>query len=180
VDYWCPQVQEYQSHRDFFDGRNKAGGAVWVYTCLAPGGPWLNRLLDQERLRPVYLGWALVKYDLAGFLHWGLNHYRPGTDPFDQSVVPHGEGPPNFLPAGDSHIVYPGKEGPLSGQRFEAQRVGLEDAELLRLTKAADATHAQSIIRQVFRSFDEYETDVKAYRAAKRELLAVLSDGHTS
>jgi len=76
VDHWCPQVQEYQKHRDFFEQRKKAGDAVWVYTCLAPGGPWLNRLLDQERLRQVYLGWALAKYDLAGFLHWGFNHYR--------------------------------------------------------------------------------------------------------
>jgi hypothetical protein len=71
VDHWCPQVQEYQNRRDFFEARKRAGDSVWVYTCLAPGGPWLNRLLDQKRLRQVYLGWALVKYDLSGFLHWG-------------------------------------------------------------------------------------------------------------
>ncbi|MBU0617137.1 MAG: DUF4091 domain-containing protein, partial [Planctomycetes bacterium] len=175
VDHWCPQVQEYQKHREFFEARKQAADAVWVYTCLAPGGPWLNRLLDQERLRPTYLGWALAKYDLAGFLHWGFNHYRSGTDPFTQSVVPHGNGPPNFLPAGDSHVVYPGKNGPLSGQRFEAQRIGMEDAELLRLLKARDAAKAQTIIARVFRAFDDYEKDVAAYRAAKRELLTALS-----
>ncbi len=175
VDHWCPQVQEYQRHRDFFEARKNAGDKVWVYTCLAPGGPWLNRLLDQERLRQVYLGWALVKYDLAGFLHWGFNHYRPGVDPFTQSVVPHGQGPPNYLPAGDSHVVYPGKDGPLSGQRFEAQRIGLEDAELLRLLAARDPARAQAIIARVFRAFDDYETDLAAYRAAKRELLVALS-----
>jgi len=175
VDHWCPQVQEYQKHRDFFEARKKAGDKVWVYTCLAPGGPWLNRLLDQERLRQVYLGWALVKYDLAGFLHWGFNHYRPGVDPFIQSVVPHGQGPPNYLPAGDSHVVYPGKDGPLSGQRFEAQRIGLEDAELLRLLAARDPARAQAIIARVFRAFDDYETDLAAYRAAKRDLLTALS-----
>ncbi|MFQ5806642.1 MAG: DUF4091 domain-containing protein [Phycisphaerae bacterium] len=177
VDHWCPQVQEYQKHRDLFEARKTAGDAVWVYTCLAPGGPWLNRLLDQERLRPTYLGWALVKYDLAGFLHWGFNHYRSGTDPFTQSVVPHGGGPPNFLPAGDSHVVYPGKDGPLSGQRFEAQRIGMEDAELLQLLKARDAARAQAIIARVFRAFNDYEKDVATYRAAKRELLTALSRG---
>ncbi len=175
VDHWCPQVQEYQKHRDFFEARKKAGDAVWVYTCLAPGGPWLNRLLDQERLRPTYLGWAMAKYDLAGFLHWGFNHYRRSVDPFAQSVVPHGQGPPNFLPAGDSHVVYPGKDGPLSGQRFEAQRVGMEDAELLLLLKARDPARAQAIIARVFRAFNDYEKDVATYRTAKRELLTALS-----
>ena len=58
VNIWCPQVKEYQAHRAFFDGRKAAGDQVWVYTCLSPGGPWLNRLLDQERLRQIYLGWA--------------------------------------------------------------------------------------------------------------------------
>ncbi|MBU0638904.1 MAG: DUF4091 domain-containing protein [Planctomycetes bacterium] len=175
VDHWCPQVQEYQKHREFFEQRQQAGDAVWVYTCLAPGGPWLNRLLDQERLRPVYLGWALVKYDLEGFLHWGLNHYRPGVDPLAQSVVPHGEGPPNFLPAGDSHLIYPGKTGPLSGQRCEAQRIGMEDAELLRLLKASDAERAEALIARVFRAFDDYEQDIAAYRAARLALLKALS-----
>ena len=118
VDNWCPQVQEYQKNRDFFEARKKAGDGVWVYTCLAPGGNWINRLLDQERLRPVYVGWSLAKYDLAGFLHWGMNHYSGGVDPFAQSVVQWSGGSKNFLPAGDSHIVYPGKEGPLAGQRF--------------------------------------------------------------
>lgn len=171
VDAWCPQVQEYQQHRDFFEGRKQAGDAVWVYTCLFPGGPWLNRLLDQERLRPVYLGWALAKYDLAGFLHWGLNHYSAGVDPLAQSVVPWSEGPRSFLPAGDSHVVYPGPDGPWSGQRFEAQRIGMEDAELLRLLKARAPEKAAAIIARVFRTFDDYDKATTAYRAAKHELL---------
>jgi len=176
VNAWCPQVQVYQRHRDFFEARRSAGDDVWVYTCLIPGGPWLNRLLDQERLRPLLLGWALEKYDLAGFLHWGLNHYRAGVDPLAQSVVPHGEGPPNFLPAGDSHVVYPGATGPLSGVRFEAQRIGMEDAELLRVLRLRSPARADEVISRVFRAFDDYEKDVTAYRAARRALLAALAE----
>jgi|GEM_PF-19437 len=175
VDHWCPQVQEYERNKDFFVERQQAGNKVWVYTCLVPGGPWLNRLLDQERLRQVYLGWSLVKYDLTGFLHWGLNHYRPGVNPFEQSVVPHGKGPPNFLPAGDSHVIYPGAEGPLSGQRFEAQRIGMEDAELLLTLRELDPAQAAAIIGQVFRGYSDFETGVDAYLAAKRALLEALS-----
>jgi len=175
VDHWCPQVQKYQEHSEFFEERKKAGDEIWVYTCLVPGGPWLNRTLDQERVRQVYLGWALVKYDLAGFLHWGLNHYRKGVDPFTQSVVPHGNGPPNYLPAGDSHVVYPGKDGPLSGQRFEAHRIGMEDAELLGIVKERAPEKTAALIGKVFRAYDDYEVDPTVYRAAKGELLRMAA-----
>ncbi|NBW87699.1 MAG: hypothetical protein EBR23_12970, partial [Planctomycetia bacterium] len=90
VNIWCPQVQEYQAHREFFDGRKAAGDQVWVYTCLSPGGPWLNRLLDQERLRQIYLGWACAKFDLQGYLHWGGNFHT--AKPFEELVRFHMEG----------------------------------------------------------------------------------------
>lgn len=174
VDVWCPQVQEYQKRRDFFEERRAAGDELWVYTCLVPGGPWLNRLLDQERLRQVYIGWAAAKYDLGGFLHWGFNHYK--ADPFEQSVVDHPAMPntTNKLPAGDTHVVYPGPDGPWSSQRFEAHRIGLEDRELLELLKGKDAAAAEELIARVFRAFDDYSTDVAEYRKVKRELLAAL------
>lgn len=169
VDVWCPQTSAYQRHRDFFQARQQAGEEVWVYTCLVPGGPWLNRLLDQERLRQTYLAWALVKHDLGGFLHWGLNYQR--ANPFEQSVVPHEGGGKNFLPAGDSHVIYPGDTGPWSGQRFEAHRIGFEDAELLRMLKARDPQQADALIDRVLHSFKDFDKDVEHYRAAKRALL---------
>ncbi len=179
VDHWCPQVQVYEQHRNFFEKRQQAGDQVWVYTCLIPGGRHLNRLLDQERVRQVYLGWSLVKYDLYGFLHWGFNHYRSGQDPFETSVVPHGAGPPNFLPAGDTHVVYPGIDRPWSGQRFEAHRIGLEDSELLRELKERDPAAAARIIGAVLRASDDYEMDLTAYRAAKLRLLEEAVTGRS-
>ena len=100
VDIWCPQVHKYQQNIEFFDERKAAGDQVWVYTCLVPGGPWINRLLDQERLRQVWIGWAAAKWNFDGYLHWGLNHYK--ADPFTQSVVDHPAMPntTNKLPAG--------------------------------------------------------------------------------
>lgn len=168
VNIWCPQVQEYQADRAFFDSRKKSGDQVWVYTCLSPGGPWLNRLLDQERLRQVYIGWACAKYDLQGFLHWGLNHHT--AKPFEELVRFHMEG--QYLPAGDSHIVYPAAEGPLSSHRFEAHRIGFEDFELLNLVRKQDPALAEKLIAPVVTGFDQYAADVAAYRQAKNKLLA--------
>jgi hypothetical protein len=167
VDVWCPQVQEYQADRAFYDGRKAAGDRVWVYTCLSPGGPWLNRLLDMERLRQIYIGWACAKYDLQGFLHWGLNHHTP--KPFEELVRFHIEG--QYLPAGDSHIIYPVKEGPLSSHRFEAHRIGMEDFELLHQLKARKPDRMQEIVARVVTSFDKYSTDVRVYRQARKSLL---------
>jgi hypothetical protein len=174
VNVWCPQVQEYQANREFFDQRKVVGDKVWVYTCLSPGGPWLNRLLDEERLRQVYIGWALAKYDLQGFLHWGGNFHT--AKPFEELVRFHMEG--QYLPAGDSHILYPTPEGPLSSHRFEAHRIGFEDYELLAQLKSHDAPRAQQIIARVVQGFDKYSTDVAAYRTA-RELLLNAVDEYT-
>jgi len=167
VNVWCPQVQEYQANREFFDKRKAAGDRVWVYTCLSPGGPWLNRLLDEERLRQVYIGWALAKYDLQGYLHWGGNFHT--SKPFEELVRFHMEG--QYLPAGDSHILYPSPGGPLSSHRFEAHRIGMEDNELLAQVKAHDPAKAQQIIGQVVQGFDSYVKDVGVYRRAREALL---------
>ncbi|KAA3606052.1 MAG: DUF4091 domain-containing protein [Planctomycetota bacterium] len=175
LDIWCPQVHRFQQNRAFFERRKAEGESIWVYTCLVPGGPWLNRLLDQERLRPVYVGWAAAKYDLDGFLHWGLNHYK--ADPFQQSVVDHPAQPKtkNKLPAGDTHILYPGPEGPLNSQRFAAHRIGLEDHEMLRRLKKRNPQQAADLLQGAFRAFDDYEKDVSRYREIRRSLLQALA-----
>lgn len=170
VNLWCPQVQEYQAHQEFFDQRKAAGDKVWVYTCLSPGGPWLNRLLDEERLRQVYIGWALAKYNLQGFLHWGLNFHT--SKPFEELVRYHMEG--QYLPAGDSHILYPIHDGPLSSHRFEAHRIGMEDYEILAQLKSQNAAQMQQIIGRVVQSFDKYSRNVATYRAAKQLLLEAV------
>ena len=173
VDIWCPQAQEYQRHRKEFEAQRKLGDHIWYYTCCFPGGPWLNRLLDMELLRPALFGWGAALYNLEGFLHWGLNHYRPEQDPFNQSVVGHGG--ENSLPAGDTHIVYPGAGGPWSSVRLEAQREGCEDYELLRRLRERDEKVANAITRRAIRGFDKYTKDVGRFRAARHDLLAALS-----
>lgn len=176
LDVWCVQTHHFQEHRAAIEQRRLLGERVWIYTCLSPGGPWLNRLLDQERVRCVYLHWSLVARDLDGFLHWGLNFFRRGVDPYAQSVVPHG-GEKSFLPAGDPHVFYPTPEGPIAGQRFEAHRLGAEDAELLRMLQARDGDgSAGFIIRRVFRSYDDWTPGVDRYRAARRALLEALAE----
>jgi len=175
VDIWCPLINDFQEHESFFREREQLGEKILVYTCLIPGGPWLNRTLDMEKLRQVYFGWGAAYYNTNGYLHWGLNQYQ--ADPFEQSVVHHpapGAGSNNYLPAGDTHIIYPGKDAPLSSIRFEAHRIGCEDYDLLQKLKAKDVKRYTKLVNGLFGSYTDYNVSIKDYRKTKKKLLESL------
>jgi len=178
VNIWCPLAHEYEQHNELFDAFRNRGDKIWFYTCLHPRGPYLNRLMDMERIRPALMGWVAALYDLDGFLHWGLNWWRMGyentfrLDPFMGSVNYMDYGAP--VPPGDSHVFYPGHEGPWSSVRMEAHRIGFEDYELLKMLKTKDPERAGEIINKVIRSFTDYTKDPVVYRAARKELLMAL------
>ena len=176
IDIWCPIINDFQENEDFFRSREKLGEKVLVYTCLVPGGKWLNRTLDMEKIRQVYFGWGGSKYNTMGYLHWGLNQYK--ADPFNQSVIKHPSpiaGPNNFLPAGDTHVIYPGEEGPLSSLRFEAHRIGCEDYELLEMLKKIDFDFHKKIIDKIFTNYTTYSTNLKKYKRIKKRILKTVS-----
>ena len=176
IDIWCPIINDFQENEDFFRSREKLGEKVLVYTCLVPGGKWLNRTLDMEKIRQVYFGWGGSKYNTMGYLHWGLNQYK--ADPFNQSVIKHPSpiaGPNNFLPAGDTHVIYPGEEGPLSSLRFEAHRIGCEDYELLEMLKKIDFDFHKKIIDKIFTNYTSYSTSLKKYKRIKKRILKTVS-----
>ncbi len=175
IDIWCPLINDFQENESFFREREKQGEQILVYTCLIPGGKWLNRTLDMEKLRQVYFGWGAAFYNTNGYLHWGLNQYM--GDPFKQSVVKHPSpvaSANNYLPAGDTHIIYPGKEGPLSSIRFESQRLGIEDYDLLQQLKEKNENKYDKLIGKLFRSYTDYNLNLKDYRKTKMKLLKAL------
>lgn len=175
IDIWCPLINDFQENESFFRERESKGEEVLIYTCLVPGGKWLNRTLDMERIRQVYFGWAAAFYNTGGYLHWGLNQYY--SDPFKQSVVKHPSpiaSSNNYLPAGDTHIIYPGKQGPLSSLRFEAHRIGIEDYELLKTLKATNQKKVDTLIDRLFQSYTDYNLDLRQYRKTKKKLLNTI------
>jgi len=125
-----------------------------------------------EKIRQVYFGWAGSLYNTLGYLHWGLNQYK--ADPFKQSVVKHPSpiaSSNNYLPAGDTHIIYPGNEGPLSSLRFEAHRIGIEDYEILEKLKSKNLKKHKKIINKLFQDYENYSISIKKYKRTKRKLL---------
>ncbi len=176
VNYWCPTVNKYEKYKEFFDNQHEKGDHILVYTCLDPAGNYCNRLLDQERLRQVWLGWAPALYDnIEGYLHWGgmfmdrLDFYRlsaplPDITDYDTSRQ-------NSLPAGDPAIMFPGFFEVYSSTRLESHRIGFEDLVLLEQLKERNFSWVENLIHTVFRRYDDYEKDVVQYRKARRLLL---------
>ena len=175
IDIWCPIINDFQENEDFFRSREKLGEKILVYTCLVPGGKWLNRTLDMEKIRQVYFGWGGSKYNTMGYLHWGLNQYK--ANPFEKSVIKHpspAAGPNNFLPAGDTHIIYPGKNGPLSSLRFESHRIGCEDYEILESLKKINPKKHKLLINKIFKNYTLYNINIKKYNRIKSRILKTL------
>ncbi len=173
IDIWVPQPQEFGDKLDFFKDRVKAGDEVWIYTCLSPKGKYMNRFIDYPLLDVRLLHWVNFKYDLPGYLHWGLNYWT--GDPFKDLEPEWGGG--SHLPAGDSHITYPGKIGPLSSIRLEAMRDGIEDYELLRLLDNKDPKRAREICDSIVHSLTGYSLDPTAFRKARARLIQGLLEG---
>jgi hypothetical protein len=171
VDIWVPLSESYEKGREAFEAHRRRGDEIWFYTCCAPSGFHLNRFIDTELLRTRLLHWANWRYRLDGYLHWGLNQIIEGQDPFEDTCPPHGPYGEFHLPPGDSHLVYPGEDGPWSSVRFEAMGAGIEDYELLRIVAARDEKLADEICTQLVRTFTEYDSTVAGFDAAHRKLL---------
>lgn len=172
IDVWVPLTDHYNREKAFFQGRQKAGDQVWFYTCLAPKGKYMNRFIDYPLIDVRLLHWVNYKYGLTGYLHWGLNFWK-SDDPFGHLEPDWGGG--NHLPPGDSHIIYPGKRGPISSIRFEALRDGVEDFELLKLLEKKDPKKARSIADSIVRSPADYVMDPAEFRKARGQLIQALA-----
>ncbi len=141
VDWRVPQIQHTGP-----DSPRSPKEQLWSYVCLAPQGPYPNRFLDYPSIRNRIIYWLSWSLDLKGFLHWGYNWWgtwqgvpvrvpvSPWLDATGASIYCADRTP---LPAGDPHVVYPGKNSICSSIRWEVIRKGFEDFEYLYLLERA-------------------------------------------
>ena len=171
ADILVPKNFYYEANREQFERYRAMGNDLWVYTCCHPGGRFMNRALDMPLLRVRYMHWAIERYRLSGYLHWGLNYYDYTDDPFvgkSGQAVNLGD---VELPPGDTHIVYPDTDRPMSSVRFEAMRAGQEDAELLLMLRRQDSGKEAAILDRTVRGFGDFSEDLQAFHAAHEALL---------
>lgn len=165
LDIYVPKNHYYQLNKNDFEALRDDRNELWFYTCNMPGGKFLNRYLDSPLLNTRLLHWGNYKYNLTGYLHWGFNHYQRDQDPFEETSAN------EWLPAGDTHIVYPLKDGPIRSLRFQQMKCGVEDYEILKALSKQDKEAADRICRRAFRTFDDYITDVSEFDQIEDELI---------
>ena len=80
---------------------------LWVYYCCGPEKIFPNSFIAMPSARVQVLGYMLYKYDIKGFLHWGLNFYNSqfSIRHIDPYKCTDSEG---AFPGGDPYIIYPG------------------------------------------------------------------------
>lgn len=170
IDIWVPKQDTYEKWRDEYEKLQAAGETMWFYTCAFPAGPIMNRSMDLPLTASRAVFWMGARYQLSGFLHWGFNYYI-GSDIWHSACCPHKGA---LLPAGDAHIVYPGKNGPLRSMRFEAQRAGAEDYELLVQASGAAPEKTRRLIEKVCTSFQNYTREGAVLTESKNNLIKLL------
>lgn len=113
---------------------------MWSYVCLEPQGFYPNRFIDYPSIRNRIIFWLSWTLNLKGFLHWGYNYWHvwngvpvnvPLSPWMDAAGASHYCTDKHPLPAGDPHVVYPGRQSLCSSIRWETVRKGFEDYELL-------------------------------------------------
>ena len=176
LDVYVPLNSEYEAHREEFERFRGGGDELWHYVCCHPRKEgYINRFLDYPLLATRYLFWGNYKYNLTGYLHWALNQYQPGQDPFTDNLPRH-RNADNVctLPPGDTHVVYPGDGAPWMSMRLEAQRESAEEYEMLRALSEIDKPAADALCAKCFRGFNDVENDPARFDRVRVELMETL------
>jgi hypothetical protein len=122
-----PILNLYEDNVGYFQTKRINGNELWLYNCIGPRGPYLNRFLGSQlhktRLTPL-LAW---KTNSAGYLHWGWNYWFEHVGgPYVQYDT--FDGPQT----GDNFLVRPNRAAYdlYDSLRSETQLDGAEDFEL--------------------------------------------------
>lgn len=103
----------------------------WTYYCCGPAHGGSNRFLAQYGWVTRAFGSQLFKFNIDGFLHWGLNFYF--TRLSKQSVSPYEKNEYENFPQGDGCIIYPYKDGAVDSLRGQLFYDALQDRLAMEL-----------------------------------------------
>ena len=103
----------------------------WAYYCCSQQRVTTNSFLAMPSYRVRILGYILYKYDIKGFLHWGLNYYnsRFSYYPINPYMTTSADG---AFPSGDGYILYPARNGVHGSIRGEVTYEAIQDMDICR------------------------------------------------
>ena len=154
----------------------------WAYYCCDPQSIYTNSFMAMTSHRTRILGVLLYKFDIKGFLHWGLNFYNSALslseiNPYVTSAAG------GSYPSGDAFILYPSKTGAYPSIRGKITYEAIGDLNLCRtLEKYIGRDAVVKMIDEVAGGdvrFDDYPRD-SAYLPALRAKMLDEIEKHLS
>lgn len=133
----------------------------------------MNRFLDTPLLSVRFIQWLCYRENVNGYLHWGFCCGVKGNDVYKNPSVKFsclGVDSEQYLPAGDTNIIYPYNGGFIGSMRLEALRAGVEDFDLFsQLGKKAYDIIDSCVTENMTGIYD-----LNNFEAAYRRLLEML------
>lgn len=169
-----PILDLYENNVGHFQAKRLGGNELWLYNCIGPRGPYLNRFigshLDKTRLTPL-LAW---KTNSVGYLHWGWNYWFQNVGgPYTQFDT--FDGPQN----GDNFLVRPNRAAYdlYDSIRSEAQLDGAEDYELFTKLAATKPVLAKALANSLLTNSYTFDHSGTAVDNVHRQVLDALASG---
>ncbi len=151
----------------------------WMYYCCHPERVFPNSFIAQPSARIRVLGLMLYKYNIKGFLHWGLNFYNAARSKYriNPYVTTSADG---AFSSGDAFILYPGKNEVYGSTRAEVLNQAFEDiavCETLEKKIGRDAV-VKMIDDAAARDlrFDDYPCDNDFLENLRRDMVAKIAE----
>ena len=103
----------------------------WTYYCVGPQYGFINSFIGTPGWRLRILGLLMYKYNIKGFLHWGMNFYNSPLSLCN--INPYVTTSANrSWPSGDPFIFYPAKNGSYPSIRAKVTAEAIGDMDLCR------------------------------------------------
>ncbi len=171
LEVWVPQLNYFNQWLDQYRQAQAEGNELWFYIAWVPQYKYPNRMIDSAAIKPRVLHWLNALYDTSGYLHWALNWW-------DISLM-------SIQSPGDQYICWPSRRFIAnSSLRYEAEREGLEDCELMFMlrdalmkqgkTRAQAQAAVEKIGRKAVRGFEDYTRSWEELEAVRGELIEAL------
>ena len=141
---------------------------LWAYYACNELIDYSNCYVSMPSWRTRSLGMQLFKYNIVGFLHWGYNYYnnRASGDTINPYLDLGGE---DWVPAGDTFIVYPGQDGvPLESIRSITMDEVMQDIRAMKL--AEQYTSHEEVVKAMEEALESEITFARCAHSADEML----------
>jgi len=172
LEIWVPQLNYLKQWHADYRRAQAAGATLWFYVAWVPQGSYPNRMIDGPAIKSRLLHWMHALYGTEGYLHWALNRW---SIPLTSLESP-----------GDQYICWPSTRFIAdSSLRYEAEREGLEDADLMLavrdalerrgLDRQAAAQRVRDLIRPGARDAEDLTLDWATLEGVRAALIRELA-----